>query len=338
MDFTRDAGLFPFQLDFAADRALLVQMTSQDYGGASFLDQRLLQQKQRPMQWVPLAQLEQAALPPADARFIFHIGHVGSTLLARLLGELDGVLALREPLILRQFAELRQLRTSPESPVDPELYEPRLARILQWLSRGFPGADTALVKATSFANELAGDVQNRGHRAVFLHLSPERYLQTIMAGENSRQELATLTPSRLSRLHARLGEEPFKLWQLSEGERAALAWACEMAALEEADGGRAMWLDFDSFLADSAAQLKRTATHLDLPITPERARELLASPIMSQYSKAPEHGYTPQLREEVLADAARDHGAAIRAGLAWLEQAGKRFPLIAAALERSPEV
>ena len=33
----------------------------------------------------------------SDARWIFHIGHVGSTLVSRLLGELDEVLAIREP-------------------------------------------------------------------------------------------------------------------------------------------------------------------------------------------------------------------------------------------------
>ena len=39
----------------------------------------------------------------ADARWIFHIGHVGSTLIARLLGELDSVLSVREPRALRDL-------------------------------------------------------------------------------------------------------------------------------------------------------------------------------------------------------------------------------------------
>ena len=40
----------------------------------------------------------------SDARWIFHIGHVGSTLVSRLLGELAGVLAIREPRLLRDLA------------------------------------------------------------------------------------------------------------------------------------------------------------------------------------------------------------------------------------------
>ena len=44
-----------------------------------------------------------------------------------------------------------------------------------------------------------------------------------------------------------------------------------------------------------------------------------------------------QLREEVLGEAARNHRQAIGDGMRWLEQAGKSFPLIAAALERGAE-
>ena len=39
----------------------------------------------------------------SDARWIFHIGHVGSTLISRLLGELEGVLSVREPRSLRDL-------------------------------------------------------------------------------------------------------------------------------------------------------------------------------------------------------------------------------------------
>ncbi|MEL7190174.1 MAG: hypothetical protein AAGK17_11525, partial [Pseudomonadota bacterium] len=56
-----------------------------------------------------------------DARFIFHIGHVGSTLLARLLGEAPDTLALREPQLLRQFAELKTLEGLAHSPWPPGL-------------------------------------------------------------------------------------------------------------------------------------------------------------------------------------------------------------------------
>ena len=73
---------------------------------SAFLDDRSLR-ADRPrhgVEWWHLA----AAFPPAarrDVQYIFHIGHVGSTLISRLLGELPGILSLREPLILRVYAD-----------------------------------------------------------------------------------------------------------------------------------------------------------------------------------------------------------------------------------------
>src|SRR5688500_5779330 len=77
-------------LDRAADRA------------ASFLDDRMMSEPRAAelVQWSVVA--EAASKPTrSDARWIFHIGHVGSTLISRMLGELPGVLAVREPRSLR---------------------------------------------------------------------------------------------------------------------------------------------------------------------------------------------------------------------------------------------
>src|SRR5207248_621900 len=75
-----------------------------------------------------------------DARWIFHIGHVGSTLLSRLLGELDRVLAIREPRLLRDLA------LSP-----PEVRERYVQPMPKLMSRTFAADEIACVKATSFA-------------------------------------------------------------------------------------------------------------------------------------------------------------------------------------------
>ena len=71
----------------------------------SFLDDRLMQQPVD-AQLVPWPDDRSGVAGDlrTDARWIFHIGHVGSTLVSRLLGELDGVLAVREPRLLRDLA------------------------------------------------------------------------------------------------------------------------------------------------------------------------------------------------------------------------------------------
>ncbi|MGH6781198.1 MAG: hypothetical protein ACREB5_03705 [Sphingomonadaceae bacterium] len=325
-------------LDIGADRLLVARMAEADYAQASFLDQRILTEG-RPCQWFGWDEAERLTGPlPTTAQFIFHIGHVGSTLISRLLGELPGVFALREPLLLRGLAELERVRGRPESPWPPERLDQRMAIALGWLSRTFRPDQRALIKATSVVSDLAPAVLSHGQKALFLHVRPESYLPTILAGEASVQEVGAWSAIRLQRLHARIGAEPWRLWELSLGERAALAWACEMAALEQAAEtaaeGQVLWLDFDDFLESPAESLTVCAGHFGEPLGLDQARTLVGGPIMSRYSKAPEHAYSPQLRRDVLAEARREQAGEIARGLIWLEQAARDHPLIARAVRR----
>src|SRR5688572_22289076 len=98
---------FPHRLDPLSDHVLLVEKEEGDYREASFLDDRSLR-PDRPrhgVEWRHLAAAMDQRLR-RDVHYIFHIGHVGSTLISRLLGELPGILALREPLILRTLADM----------------------------------------------------------------------------------------------------------------------------------------------------------------------------------------------------------------------------------------
>src|SRR5215213_11210676 len=106
-DIARDATWLAQALDPSAGTVRLVAMDRGSYRAASFLDDRLIQQPVD-AQIVPWPEVEAAVAGNlrADARWIFHIGHVGSTLVSRLLGEIDGVLGIREPRLLRDVALL----------------------------------------------------------------------------------------------------------------------------------------------------------------------------------------------------------------------------------------
>ena len=114
-----------------------------------------------------------------DARWIFHIGHVGSTLVSRLLGELPGVLALREPRLLRDLA-----LTPARSPQGLRSAGPEL------MSRSFAAEEFACVKATSFVSEIAAELVPPSQRALFMFASPRNYIASILAGENSVRGIA----------------------------------------------------------------------------------------------------------------------------------------------------
>ncbi len=313
----------PFAPDPAADGLAFLRMSEADYRAASFLDQRLLG---------PTSEIRHAPWPamPAgarrDAQYIFHIGNVGSTLISRLLGELDTVFALREPLLLRSFAE---------SPPAPERFDALTAL----LSRTFRPEQRANVKATSFTSEIAGRLVPPCSRALFLHATPTAYLASILAGQNSWQTLEALGQIRLARLQSRCPGLTADLSAMHDGLKAALGWACEMTSLEAAaaalPAGSVLWMDFDTFLADPRRHFTAITDHFGIEVAPAQAQAICEGPLMRLYSKALEYEYSAELRRDTLAEARVRHGRAIRDALDWLGGAASRYPAVAQAIRRA---
>jgi hypothetical protein len=339
----RSPELFPHAFDERDNTVALIRLARSDYEKASFLDQRVLTPRTigRKVPWRQVAAAVETARLAERCGFIFHIGHVGSTLISRLLGAHRTVFALREPLILRGFT---QMRSDPE--LQPQIwnadeFESRVSCGLKLFSRTFEPQQLAIVKATSFVSEIAGELLARAYapKALMMFVSPESYLATILGGPNSRQEARMFTPGRLKRLSRRLErEEPWRLASLGEGEALALSWACEMTALAAAArsaGARATVLDFDAFLNEPALHLRAAFRHFDIVIDARATQAILAGPDMQRYSKAPEHAYDANLRRDVLNQARAQHAPQIRQGLAWLDRAAGEFPVIREALEFS---
>ena len=323
-EIAADATWLVQALDPASGLVRLLRMSAQDYRAAAFLDDRLLAQPVT-AEVRPWSEVAGAIAPGArdDARWIFHIGHVGSTLIARLLGELDGVLAVREPRLLRDLAG-----------IEPERRRAMAEAATRLFSRTFGADQVALVKATSFVSDIAPELVAPGARALFMHASPRAYIEGILAGENSIKELRALAAVRRERMGARLAPFAGK----ADAELAAEAWACEMTALERAGDvigpERVLWVDFDALLGDAAAQLERITDFLDLPADARQLTAIAAGPLMGRYSKATEYEYSPALRRELLGQARRGHGADIDRAVGLLETAARGAPLLQRALAR----
>jgi len=326
-EIARDACWLAQALDPAAGDVRLVAMDRDSYRAASFLDDRMLQQPVN-AQILAWPDIEQAITDElrCDARWIFHIGHVGSTLVSRLLGEIAGVLAIREPRLLRDLAQSPPEARARYLPVTPQL-----------MSRTFGTGEIACVKATSFVSEIAAQLVPPAERALFLYATPRNYIASILAGENSVQELRMLAASRAQRMAPRVGA----LAPRNDAELAAAAWACEMTALEaaaEAMAGRQLyWADFDAMLDDMPAELARVAEGFGFSADPAQLRAIAGGPLMGRYSKAPEYEYSPALRGELIGDAAAAHAREIDDALALVARAAEKSPLLARALERAGE-
>jgi hypothetical protein len=338
LSLARSPELFPHALDIRADSVTFAWVLEAEYRAASFLDERILsaQMPRRMLGWPDVRHaLDQTAIEERCA-FIFHIGHVGSTLLSRLLGEAAGVFALREPAILRSMAQIRGEPAFEHKIWGADGFEWRLSALLKLWSRTFRPEDQPVVKATSFVSELAAELVSRPYkpRAILMYVSPESYLATILGGANAPQEARILAPERLKRLQRRLVSKISDLAALNLGEVVAMGWACEMTALvaaRHAAGSNSLSLDFNSFLADPHSALSRVFHHLAVPLHSPDIDSILSGPEMRRYSKAPEYAYDVQLRREVLNHARATSGAAIRQGLAWLDKLSRAHPQVAAA-------
>ena len=155
-EIARDARWLAQALDPRAGVVRLVAMDREAYRAASFLDDRMLQQ---PVEGADRAvgQCRGAAIAGdarRDARWIFHIGHVGSTLVARLLGELDGRARrprTAHPARPRRAAGRRARRAIRAPPRSCSRARSRRTR-------------SRCVKATSFVSEIAAELVPPGER------------------------------------------------------------------------------------------------------------------------------------------------------------------------------
>lgn len=324
-DIARDATWLAQAFDSPNRLVRLIEMDRQAYRSASFLDDRMLQQPVNAhiVEWQSVRSAI-AVEARRDARWIFHIGHVGSTLVARLLGEIGGVLSVREPRFLRDVAMLGN-----EDRTDLIFAAQAL------FSRTFADGELALVKATSFVSEIADELVPKGERALFMYASPRAYIASILAGENSVLELATLKASRAQRMSGRVPASGGS----SAAHSAAAAWACEMTALESAAdrmaGRQIAWADFDSMLADMPNELLRVAQFFGFDAPADRIHAIATGPLMRRYSKAIEHEYSAELRRELIAEADGMHRADIDSALAMLQSAAEKAPLLERALRRA---
>lgn len=323
----RDPALYPMAFDLARDAILFLRMDETDYRASSFLDERAVNHGSE--EWMPYAEVARAmAEPPASKplHFIFHMGHVGSTLLSRLLDETGSVLSLREPLPLRALAEAID-GGMPDA-------DHRLETMLRLWERGFTDTKTVVLKATSTTERLAPKLlaMRPKARAVLLNVSAECFLATVLAASNSAVDLNTNGPERLHRL-GKLGinvPQPTTL-----GELAAMSWLAErmtQASILRDCGDRVLSIDFDVLLQWTERVLGLVLVHFAIPNSPEQVARIARSPALTRYSKAPEHEYSAVRRRALLDQARASYGKEISAAIGWLLKVAANSPAATAIL------
>ncbi len=303
-------ALYPHSFDARGDRVMVVRLSAADYRLSSFLDSRMLAPGMEAawFDYVPVA-VSAERVRPKSLHMIFHTGHVGSTLLSRLLDEVPGVLGLREPHPLQTLADMADETAGKD-------YLARLNTFLRLWSRGFEATNAVILKATSVACRIAPDILTASPQtmAVYLHLPAEAYISAILATASSQADLKFFARMRHRRLSAKLGSELSTGG--SAGELAAIAWMVERDSLERAKaaaGRRVMLLNFETMLADLEGNLAQVLHHFGLPSV---AGQLVKSPTLTRYSKAPEKfAFSPEARTQLMRRSRDMFAAEIEKGL-----------------------
>ena len=333
---------YPQKLDLIRDTALFVRFDTASYHAASFLDDRILGPDTKGA-WLALDAVRSAARRVRNGRpvhFIFHTGHVGSTLVSRLLDDIGGVLPLREPLPLRTLADAHDVLAQPESLLSVEQFDSYLALFMTLWGRGHDATRCVVLKATSIAGRMAAPILARsaGSKAIYMNLRAEPYLTALLAGENSPLDLRGHGPGRIRRLQARVAVALTPLHALSLGELAALSWLSESWTQDEAlaqYAGKVIAMDFDRFLANVEECMSMILAHFELSPDPGQLSRLAQSPVLRRYAKAPEYAYTPADRMQILDRSRQANRLEIRKGMTWLERIARSDNGAAAVLNRT---
>ena len=318
------AEVFPHQLDLIKDNLLLVELSAAEVSEASFLDQRVLKQGTNGT-WVPwqfIAEMFEKVEVKKPPNFIFHVGHCGSTLVSRLLQQMDKTTSLREPLPLRTLAQDVADAQEGRSFLSPQEQAERLQVLSKMWCRG---AGQAVVKATSICTDLLPIIHGDDSvaKSMFVYNRAETHIATLLAGENAVVDLR--------------GFAQLRLHQMSVGQLAALSWLSETLSATrslEQYPDQVTVLEFEAFLREPADSLARISSFLDIDADSEAIEKAVNSDVLQTYSKAPEHRYNAQTRSAILADSRARFAKEIDEALTWLDELAGRSELVSASLQK----
>lgn len=340
----KEPRLYVHDIDWQKGTALVIEADEAFFRNAVFLDGRALKSVKvgahvRLEQLYQILGKDAAGLRPA--RFIFHVGHAGSTLISRLLDEAPGVLGLREPLVLRNFSAVRNAMRTGKVPANQTAFGESLRRSYKLLARTFRPGDVAVIKATSICNNLAASLLgfNQDNRALCLYIPLETMLANMLAKDEAG-DLAGFADVRLHGLKSHFPAIDIDPKKLDRAELAAMSWVAEIYEMfrlsEHPAGAQATFMNFDTFLADPETGIGEVLTALNLSNDKATQKTLSASSVFSSYAKQPGYPYNPKDREAGIETAKQSHRKDIETGLAFAEDLGQRHPALKKAFEKFP--
>lgn len=333
-----------FLKDFNPERdlAVLSPMSEASYRDSVFMDDRLVRSEARDLALSlnALGRLwQRSAAAARPIHYIGHMGHCGSTLLSRILGDLPGLHSLREPPVLIGLSRaLRRLET-PGFALSRFDWSQLLELAALMMQRTWRASDVAVIKPTSAAGNLLPHLMTRTgeERAVLLYVHLEDWLPIMLRPGTRRETGLFARDFRLADFSAVAGDAVTV--PASPGELAAMTWLLQ--AREFADlldnprtAARVRLLHFDTLLAHPVPVIWALCDFFGSPAAPEDISPV-AGRLMTTDAKRPGHAYGADARTAELQSLRASEAEEIERALGWARKAA-RSPAFTGLRERLP--
>jgi hypothetical protein len=307
---------FLHRFDSLNGDAVIVATDAEKLRAATFLDGR-----ENFANGERLVQFDPASLRSGNpARFIFHVGFCGSTLLARLVDQPGSVLALREPQSLTDFASQRRAIRAGQGIAD---CADIIGHALAYLGQG---EDTIVIKPSNWVNGALPDLVASGAvaRAVFLTCNRREFLIAAFRGGRERLAFCARLASELADEVAHgetilahqvaLNQEPLDRMAricvlLHAMQEALFAQALASAAIP----GAAM-LTLAELTADPGGTMARAQAALDLPAMGSAPN----AAALAAHAKDPQRRFSPADSAQQNDEVELHHAARFERALEWM--------------------
>ena len=301
---------------------------------AAFLDQRSAKADDVVAR-IALAKLRSISGDVHEARpisHIFHLSHVGSTFIGRLLADVPALTVLREPAVLRNLTQFFYRQRFGQLAIAREELEAITGKIVALLGRSSNGR--VAIKHTSsnlaLAPLLAADFPDNGALAIYTSLAD--FLAHAMVSDGLKSDSISNGERRLVQLNQLLYLDQLSLSGLNYAQVVAVNWLIECHRLHMLHQAfpSVKLMDFDRTASQPELLVETLAGAL--PAIDNVAKEnLLKSEAWGKSAKSGKD-FTYEDRAKKLAESKHKHADEIKSVLIWARSLAERNPTFAAVL------
>ncbi|WP_375205627.1 hypothetical protein [Hyphococcus sp.] len=324
----RDPSWFPHLLDANRGMVTLARIDRDGLSGEPFLDQRMEKSVTGSMT-APFGALASAAAKERPPSFIFHTAFCCSTLLAKALDSNGAVLALKEPNILMDAANVLRMAENRNAA------EKTVAQAVNLLARPHAPGEQNLIKPTNTANNIAPLIAASGAPVILLYGDLRGFLLSVLkkgeackAFTRKQYTIFALDKEGVAAIPER------QALGFTDLQIAALVWRHQMelfTRILSSGAPNIRSLYFRDLLKDPEGVLKAAALHLQLGLSDDVLAENVKS-VFSRNSKFADQEYTPEERSRDETSLEEAHRAELDLIEGWARQLklavdlGERLP------------